>query len=240
MIKLTPRLLTAVPFVRRGHRVCDVGTDHAYLPIYLVESGILGPRAGGEAPFAVASDINQGPVDRATLHVAAAGLSNAIRTLRTDGLQGLEAYRPEDVIIFGMGGELIASILDAAPWVRDPSVRLILQPMTHAEKLRKYLFERGYVPVGQVLSREEARIYQTICVQFSPDTPLPWEALSPAALHTGYGYPVEMQADHAELIRRTIRAHTVSRDARASVGLDVSEETALLDDLRALLERLPG
>ena len=83
---LSPRLRTAVPYVRAGHLLADVGTDHAYLPIHLCEVGILTPvtAANGARIAAIASDVNQGPVDRATEHIAAAGLADIILPLRAD------------------------------------------------------------------------------------------------------------------------------------------------------------
>ena len=166
-IKLTPRLMTAVPYVRGGRLVADIGTDHAYLPIYLCQQRKLTPVTvkNGETLCAVAADINKGPVERADQHIAEARLTGYIRTVQTDGLTGLDAYDPEDIIIFGMGGELIAAILEAAPWVHTAGKRLILQPMTHAEKLREYLLKTGYAIMGETLSREGDRIYQTLCAE---------------------------------------------------------------------------
>ena len=160
--KLDNRLTTAVRYVRAGAVVADVGTDHAYLPVYLT--------ATGQARFAVASDINEGPIARAAQHVAEYGLSDKVKTLRADGLAGLEAYAPTDIIIFGMGGELIARILSDAPWVRDAGIRLILQPMTHAESVRTYLSEQGFAIIDETLSREGGKIYQTIVAEFDGKT----------------------------------------------------------------------
>lgn len=250
MIRLTPRLETAVPYVRPEHLTADVGTDHAYLPIYLCASGRLTPvpvppdvplLAGQTYPSAlcaIASDINKGPVDRAALHVRAAGLQDRVLTVRTPGLEGLEPFSPTNIIIFGMGGELIASILEDAPWVCRADVRLILQPMTHAEKLRAFLFERGFRLAGETLSREESRIYQTICAEYRPEEALPPEAFRPACLLTGMGYLPEQRPLHRELIGRMIRTHEASRSARAGAGQDVSDEDALLTDLRALNDEL--
>ena len=250
MIRLTPRLLTAAAYVRPGHLTADVGTDHAYLPIWLCESGTLTPvpvpdgapvMKGQPYPAslcAIASDIHQGPVDRAALHVRMAGLADRILTVRTDGLHGLECFSPTDIIIFGMGGELIASILAEAPWTKDPAVRLILQPMTHAEKLRTFLLDNGFAVIGETLSAEESRIYQTICVEYRPKEQPPADARRPACLLTGFAYPDGQRSLHRELIRRMINTHTASRDARASAGLDTDEENRLLDDLAALAAEL--
>ena len=179
-VKLTPRLMTAVPYVRGGRLLADIGTDHAYLPIYLCEQGRLTPvtAGNGESLCAIASDINKGPVERADQHVAAAGLSSVIRTHQTDGLTGLDVYDPDDIVIFGMGGELIAAILESAPWVNREGRRLILQPMTHAEKLRAYLLSSGFAIVGETLSREGERLYRPSAPSLRPrslcpSSPLP-------------------------------------------------------------------
>ena len=239
-IKLTPRLMTAVPYVRPGRLVADVGTDHAYLPIYLCEAGILTPvpAQNGETLCAIASDINRGPVERADQHIAAAGLTHRIRTVRTDGLTGLEAYGPDDVIIFGMGGELIASILADAPWMATAGKRLILQPMTHAEKLRAYLLSAGYAIVGETLSREGDRIYQTICAESTGRSDDTSAALSAAELAVGQASfrrsdPAQ-RALYAALIDKTLKTETAARDARRRAGQMTPEADRLIASLTAL------
>ena len=234
-VKLTPRLMTAVPFVRGGRLLADIGTDHAYLPIYLCEQGILTPVAAGNGEMlcAVAADINKGPVERADQHIAAAGLTSRIKTKQTDGLYGLDAYDPADIVIFGMGGELIAAILAASPWVNREGRRLILQPMTHAEKLREYLLSAGSAIVGETLSREGERIYQTICAEPAPGTIPP--SLTPAELSVGQAsYRVNDAGQkelYAALIRRTVRTETAARDARRAAGQDTAELDGLIASL---------
>ena len=156
--ELSPRLCAVAEFVRSPSKVADVGTDHAYLPIYLVLTE--------KALAAVASDINEGPYLRAKQNVEAAGLDKKITTLCTPGLCGIESFSPTDILVCGMGGELIASILRDAPWTRDENIRLILQPMTHPEILREFLIENGYSIVGERLAKEE-KIYQIICAQYT-------------------------------------------------------------------------
>ena len=241
-VKLTPRLMTAVPYVRGGCLLADVGTDHAYLPIYLCEQGRLTPviAGNGESLCAIASDINKGPVERADQHVEAAGLSGVIRTVRTDGLTGLDAYDPADIVIFGMGGELIAAILEAAPWVNREGRRLILQPMTHAEKLREYLLSTGFAIVGETLSREGERLYQTICAEPAPKESLP--VLTPAELAVGQAIyragSAEQTEIYAELIDRALRAEIYARDARRGAGQETPEQDELIASLAALKESL--
>lgn len=238
-IKLTPRLMTAVPYVRPGHVVADIGTDHAYLPIYLCEQRRISPvtTPSGDTLCAIAADINKGPVERADQHIAAAGLTKYIRTVQTNGLCGLDVYDPDDIIIFGMGGELIASILAASPWVNRAGKRLILQPMTHAEKLRDYLLSAGFSIVGETLSREGDRIYQTLCAEPSPEGYTP-PTLSPAELAVGQkSFRVTdpaQKALYAALIDKTLRTETAARDARRRAGQKTPEQDLLVVSLTAL------
>ena len=155
---LGARLSSAIPYVTRGGSVADVGTDHAYLPIHLVREGIVSR--------AVACDINEGPIESARAHIAAAGLSDRIATLRTDGLCGVEPFAPNDILVFGMGGELIARILSEAPWIRNGAIQLILQPMSRASVLRRWLCENGFSILGETLSYEE-KYYQTVAARYT-------------------------------------------------------------------------
>ena len=153
-LDLGPRLESAVPLVRQGDRVADIGTDHAYLPIYLVLSGI--------SPEALATDIARGPVERALDHIRQAGLSDRIRVLCTPGLDGVGPFLPDTVLIFGMGGDLIARILDRADWLAGVRPRLVLQPMTHAEQVRIWLSGHGYGVFREILSEENGKFYVTM------------------------------------------------------------------------------
>ena len=157
---ITPsaRLCSALPYLTKGGAVIDVGTDHAYLPIYLVAEGI--------SSRALACDINQGPIESARKNIAAAKFQNQIDTLCTDGLHGAEHFHPDDVLIFGMGGELIMRILSEAPWVKDEHIGLVLQPMTRAQTLRHWLLENGFTIVGETITHEDKRYYQTIAARY--------------------------------------------------------------------------
>lgn len=155
--KISKRLHAAASLAREGARIADVGTDHAYLPIYLFLSGKV---SGG-----VVSDINRGPVERARANLRDYGCAKAFSALMTDGLFGVESYSPEDIFILGMGGELIIKIIDEARWVRKSEVRLILQPMTHPEFLRKYLAREGFCIKSELLVDED-KIYHVICAEY--------------------------------------------------------------------------
>ncbi len=156
--KPDPRLKVAAALVRQGAYFADIGTDHAYLPLSLLEEGRI--------VRAVAADVAEGPLSCARENVIAASLSHLVELRLANGLSGMEALGLTDIAICGMGGELIVSILAAAPFVKDPAVRLILQPMTKYAHLRRYLAAEGFVVVEERLSRANGRIYRTLAAEY--------------------------------------------------------------------------
>lgn len=157
---LDDRLACAASLVRRGTVVCDVGTDHAYLPIYLIQHGII--------ERAVVSDINEGPLERARLDAMRYGVTDRLRFVLADGLDGV---RPEldgvgDIVICGMGGELIARIIERSEYTRGSDVRLILQPMTCAPELRTFLCANGYAIADERLCEAAGKIYTCLSVMY--------------------------------------------------------------------------
>lgn len=217
------RLSSALPFVRPGAVVADVGTDHAYLPIELIRRGI--------AVRAIAGDVNEGPLSRAVSNIAAAGLSDRIETILTDGLRGMESFRPDHILIFGMGGELIVRILSDAPWVRDGKIRLILQPMSRPEELRRWLWRSGFAITEESLSREDGRIYQTLCAEWTgiAESPEPADCLVGKFAQNGTS-PL-----YAEFLDRNIRIlHDILRGRSDGKNADTAEVETLLN---ALLDR---
>ena len=222
--KLDHRLRTAVPFVRRDAIVADVGTDHAYLPVYLTGTG--------QAKYAIASDINAGPIERAAQHVAEYGLSDQVKTVRADGLDGLAEYHPTDIIIFGMGGELIARIVGDAPWVKDPSIRLILQPMTHAECVRRYLAGEGFALVDEVLSCEGGKIYQTIVAEFTGE---PYEIDDVTAELGCFAQHKKNEPLRVPFITHRIAVLEAAAAGKEKAGVDTAAERQYIERLRACL-----
>ena len=220
---LDSRLLSALPYLSQGGIVADIGTDHAYLPIEIIKRGL--------AKSAVACDINQGPIESARRNIEAAGLSDVIQTLRTDGLHGVEDYHPTDVLIFGMGGELIVRILSEAPWIKDSAVGLILQPMTKAEILRGWLLNNGFSILGETLTRED-QYYQTIharfdgtCVEYSPE-----ELFFGRYILAGDSpFLAEFLKRRAEILRAAV-------EGKRKGGADTSTEERLLEAIQRRLQ----
>ncbi len=158
MTKLDNRLLTVASLIPEGAYLSDVGTDHAYLPVYLAEQNkLIG---------AVASDIHKGPLDSAKKNIAAAGFSHLIHTELCNGLRGIEAYPVTHIAICGMGGQMIMDILENAPFVRERKPTLILQPMQHIPELRIYLAQNGYRIEKEVQTTAEGKFYQILCAVY--------------------------------------------------------------------------
>jgi tRNA (adenine22-N1)-methyltransferase len=220
---LRERLRSALPYVRPGARIADVGTDHAHLPIYLVGNGICS--------FAVASDVGEGPIARARCEVELYGLTEKIETLLTDGLQGIEPYGVEDVLIFGMGGELITQILEAAPWICRPGIRLILQPMTHAFDVRDWLSAHGFRILHECLTREEFRVYQTLCAEYDGVA----RSLSAEDRLLGRANRERGGETFCYWLDKLIESYRVRRDGKRKSGTDCSEEETVLQMLEAQL-----
>jgi len=158
-IRLDARLSAVAAQVRSGVTLYDVGTDHAYLPVYLVKQGVISR--------AVASDVAEGPLLSAKETVAMAGLGDRIETVLSDGLQNVTLSSPCDVTIAGMGGDLMARILSDRPDVKNNAgIRFILQPMTKQEHLRRYLGENGFA-IETELVAEEGKLYEILVCRYT-------------------------------------------------------------------------
>ena len=218
------RLGAAFEFIRGG-TMADVGTDHAYLPIALLRRGLV--------DFAVATDIHRGPAEVAAAHLAANGIGeNRAAVLLTDGLHGAESYHPTDICVFGMGGEMIAHIIEEAPWVKDPSVRLILQPMTKQDVLRQYLDQNGFRVIAERLVKTD-RIYQLLCAEYDGAV----RSHTPLELMIGKENLDRRDELTLELARRHVDVLTATREGkRRATYPDTTREDALLSALNHYLE----
>ena len=151
-LMLTPRLINVVSNIK-GITVADIGTDHAYAPLYLVSEGIC--------EKAIASDVKTGPVEIARANIAKYNLSDKIEVRMGSGLSILSPGETEDIIIAGMGGELIIEIIKANEDVARSS-RLILQPMNSQYELRHFLIENNFMIENEDISVEGFKVYNLI------------------------------------------------------------------------------
>ncbi len=225
-IRINDRLLTAVPFVRAGARFADIGTDHAYLPIYLL--------ADGKISSAIAADINQGPLDKARENITKYEFDDKVKTVLCDGLEKIAADEVDDIAIFGMGGELIVKIIDEALWLKNTEKRLILQPMTHHEKLREYLAVNGFKIIGETLSLDRGKIYQTICAEYDAQG----RAYDSFTLLFGEHIIAQGGELFDELLSSTKKQLVRKIAGKKSGGEDVSYEEELLEKIDKYIERV--
>ncbi|MBS4535292.1 tRNA (adenine(22)-N(1))-methyltransferase TrmK [Clostridium sp. D2Q-14] len=153
-MNLTPRLLEIANKVDKGSVVADIGTDHGYIPVYLVENNI--------SDKIIACDVNEGPLQSAINYISKKEYKSFIDTRLGNGLNPLKPNEVDTVIIAGMGGILIANILEQDKEIADTIDKFILQPMVASDELRKYLNKNGYKIIDEKLSREDNRFYEII------------------------------------------------------------------------------
>lgn len=163
-LELSPRLMSVAGLVPQGARLADVGTDHAYLPAWLILQGII--------PGAIATDLRKGPLERARSTAEKYGLTDVMEFRLCNGLTGVSPDEADAIAIAGMGGETIAEILSAALWTKAGARPLLLQPMSAQPELRRWLQSHGYVIQQEVLSREGDTIYVTFQVYAGAMEPL--------------------------------------------------------------------
>lgn len=153
-MNLTPRLQVVAKHVPKNTICGDIGTDHAYIPLYLIKNGIC--------PKVIATDVNKGPINIAQEQINSAGYSKYIETRLGDGLQPIKPREINSVVIAGMGGLLIRNILEASPEVTRGIKTFILQPMVAQRELKEYLLKNNYTIIEEDLAQEDRRIYEII------------------------------------------------------------------------------
>ena len=210
---LSPRLAMCASLARPGKRMADIGTDHGYLPVYLVAQGVC--------PTAIAADIRPGPLSRARETVKQAGMDSRISLRLGDGLSPVRPEETDDVAITGMGGETIAAILAAAPWCKDGRYRLILQPMSKPEDLREFLFANGFALETERAVREGNRLYTVIRAAYHPQKAAE-QAKRPAARYCGELDPADPDGA-AFLLRQAKRIESAAAALRKAGVTDRAE-----------------
>lgn len=221
LLRLQPRLQCLADCVPRGARLADVGTDHGYLPVWLLQNGRI--------RSAIASDINALPLEHARRTAAEYGVMLELRLCA-----GLDAIAPDEadtVAIAGMGGETILAILQAAAWDWHGHT-LLLQPMTKAELLRRWLSEHSLRIVAEHLALDKGTIYPVMSVEAGERAPL-----TSAEAWCGVGLLHDpLYGDYArDRVRKLERAAAGLRQAKT---LDTKQIESLEADAAALRERI--
>lgn len=214
-LTLTPRLRAIADQVPDGCRFADIGTDHAYLPVWLLLQGRI--------EEAIAADLREGPLSRARETAEKWGVARHVSCRLCDGLSSVAPGEVDTVAIAGMGGETIAAILAAAPWTRE-GTQLLLQPMTSFHDLRRWLFENGYNIEREHIVREGKRLYTIMTVRGGE-----MEPPSPAELWVGRQSDDVLREAYLDFMREKV--------SRALAGQNASKnrDEALVSELSAVL-----
>lgn len=158
-IKLDSRLSAVASMVRSGSRVADIGTDHGYLTAWLIENGVC--------PCGIAADINKGPLKNAEKTVVDAGMADKVELILSDGLKNIPENSCDDIVLAGMGGNLIADILASCPWIYDGKLHIVAQPMSHGEVLREFFVKNGFEILSEKTAADGKRLYCVISAVYT-------------------------------------------------------------------------
>ena len=224
---LDKRLLSCADYVRAGAVFADIGTDHGYLPIFLLKSGKI--------TRAFLCDVNEGPLNSALTNVTDEGLMDSCEFILTDGASVLAGRGITDYAVCGMGGVLISRIIDAAPHLCESGVRLILQPMTKQAHLRRYLAASGFEILSERFSYDDGKYYVTILAEYTG------RVYSLDDSEAELGRDVDHSDDRVEYLgylRARERAFSKTVEGKKLGGIDVSEDVHMLECVRARIKPL--
>lgn len=160
-MKLSARLIQIAERLPKGCKLADIGSDHALLPVYAVKNGL--------AQSAIAGEVNEGPLKAAQQQVAQAGLASAISVRKGDGLAVVSPGEVDTITIAGMGGALIASILEAGQEKLAGVHTLVLQPNVGEDLVRRWLLRHEWALTEESILEEDGKIYEILTARRLPD-----------------------------------------------------------------------
>ena len=160
-VRLSPRLESIAGLVTPGNRLADIGTDHAYLPVWLCQKEII--------PSAIAADLRPGPLKAAEANIRQAGLSDRIQTRLSDGLSGFHAGEADTLTLAGMGGKLICRILAQRKDLITEFREILLQPQSEIGEVRRFLIQHACCIRNETCTEDEGKFYPVIRAVPLPD-----------------------------------------------------------------------
>ncbi len=219
-MSLGARLQAVADFVPAGVTMADIGTDHAYLPIALLDAGRIAA--------AIACDVNEGPYQVARGTIAAAGRSGEITLRLGNGLLPLRAGEAEIVTIAGMGGSLMRQILEQSPTVLARLQGVVLQPMNAVPQLRRWLYENGWHLEAEALAEEDGRVYEILYA-------VPGQQNVPEDILLAVG-PLLWRDKHP-LLKRHVE-NLLQQERRMLQGMENSERARSSEKYQQTLQRI--
>lgn len=220
---LDSRLSAVADLVRSGTRFADVGTDHAYLPTFLL--------MGGKIEYAVCSDLRKGPLKNAEETVKKYGVADKVDLRLSDGLDAYSDGEVNEIAIAGMGGLLISEFIERTEWLKNTDIHLILQPMTHAEDLRKTLYENGFYIDKEVAVKDGDKLYIIISAYFSGAV----ETRTAPECVIGEIYK-NTDPVSKEYLDSLLKKYTVKYEMLKKAGKDYCETELVVKELRQCLK----
>lgn len=221
---LSRRLQAVAAYVPNGSHLLDVGSDHAYLPIALIKTGVI--------TFAIAGEVVQGPFDSAVKNVAEHGLSHQIQVRLANGLSAFDVSDGVTAItICGMGGRLIADILEAGKDKLAQVERLILQPNNREDDLRRWLSANEFLIVAETIMTENGKYYEIIVAEHGH------QALSEEDLRFGcylrreksMVFQAKWQGEIEKLGQALAQIPEINTDARSAISRKIDKIKEVLD-----------
>lgn len=219
--RLSPRLALAAGLIPKGRAVADIGTDHAYLPAWLVLEGA--------ALRAIAADVSAGPLRNAAQTVESHGLGERIELRLSDGLDAFAPGQADCFVFAGMGGTLIARMLDRAPWINAPGTVIVAQPMRKSEDLRGWLTAHGWRIEREAACFDAGRPYHALLAVYAAHAPQ-------AAGYAYYGELPGCEHPAAKMLLERSRRWLAKRIAGLEQSGQMNEELARLRIILADLE----
>lgn len=194
MIEISQRLKLIASCVPEGSVVADIGTDHAYMPIYLIQNKL--------ASRVIAMDVRRGPLEKAMNNISAAGVSDSIEVRLSDGLSALEPGEASVVTISGMGGKLMERIITAGKDKISSDTGLIFSPQSEIAHFREYLINEGFITDDEKMLKEDGKYYVIIICHYRNDSDINDDSMKQDCMDAGCadGSPSDYEHVHSEEI----------------------------------------
>lgn len=228
-MELSKRLQAVADLISDGMTVADVGTDHGYIPIYLLEAK--------KSPRVLAMDINEGPLLRAKEHIVQHGLQDAIETRQSDGVAKLQVGEYDCVVIAGMGGALTIKILEEGRAVFRNLKEFVLQPQSELSKVRQYLWEHGYCIIAEDMVLEDGKFYPMMKVINGPISEYDTVELRYGKLLLQQKHPVLKEFLEKELQVKQMILENLNQESGPHIEVRKRELEEELEGIRYALQR---
>ena len=221
-MNLSKRLKMVADMVRCGSKVADIGTDHGYLPAHLIRSG--------KCPCGIAADLRTGPLENAKETLRIYGVEDKVQLRLSDGLDSVFSHECDDIVFAGMGGTLIAELIGRTEWLKDQTKRIIVQPMTHSEDIRRFFVTNGFKIIREEACQDD-RNYIAICAEYSGEIDVKDDLYYYIGCHPLKGNEASLNYAKKQISRLKKRAEALEK-----ANIQSSEKTQLFEILKQVEE----